>query len=118
MKNLGDKIASVATPIARALKLPCIDPVTNELRPESGCAKMRQNLNNGMTITDAVYERWFKAKQEGKKMKYQIVIIVEADKTSEATLKAEALGEVIAIQARPEPPSQAPRPPVARPASA
>lgn len=43
--RLGDIIASVATPIARALKLPCIDSATKELRPESGCAKRKAKLN-------------------------------------------------------------------------
>lgn len=43
--GLGDKIAKFATPIARALKLPCIDPKTGKLRPESGCAKRMGKLN-------------------------------------------------------------------------
>lgn len=43
--GLGDLVALVATPIARALKLPCIDPATKELRPESGCAKRKAKLN-------------------------------------------------------------------------
>ncbi len=102
----GDAIASVATPIARALKLPCIDPSTNQLRPESGCEKMRDNLNNGVTFTDAIYKRWFTAKQQGEKMKYQVVVVIEADKLTEAATKAESIGEVLGIQARPEPQQQ------------
>jgi hypothetical protein len=43
--GLGDLVSSVATPIARALKLPCIDPATRQLRPESGCAKRKALLN-------------------------------------------------------------------------
>jgi hypothetical protein len=43
--KIGDKFAAVATPIARALKLPCIDPPTKELRPESRCAKWKARLN-------------------------------------------------------------------------
>jgi hypothetical protein len=43
--GLGDKVAAVATPIARALGLPCIDPQTKDLRPESGCAKRKAKLN-------------------------------------------------------------------------
>ncbi len=103
MINLGDKIASVATPIARALKMPCIDPVTKQLRPESGCAKMRDNLNAGMSVQDAIYQRWFAAKQQGEKMKYQVSIIIEAEKLTEAAQKAEAIGDVLSIQARPSP---------------
>ncbi len=101
--KLGDAISTVATPIARALKMPCIDPETNQLRPESGCSKMRNNLNAGMSLQDAIYERWFKAKQEGEKMKYQMIIVVEADKTSEAVIKGESIGDVLSIQARPTP---------------
>jgi hypothetical protein len=44
-EGLGDKIAKIFTPIARVLKLPCVDPVTGKLRPESGCAKRRAALN-------------------------------------------------------------------------
>ncbi len=101
MNNLGDKIAAVATPIARALKLDCIDPETQQLRPESGCAKMRNNLNAGMSVQDAIYQRWFAAKQQGEKMKYQVSVVIEAEKLSEAALKAETVGEVLGIQARP-----------------
>lgn len=43
--GLGDAIAAVATPIARALKLSCIDPVTKQLRPDSGCAQRKAALN-------------------------------------------------------------------------
>ncbi len=44
-KGLGDVVASVATPIARILRLPCIDPATQQLRPESECAKHKAALN-------------------------------------------------------------------------
>ena len=43
--GLGDLVAAVATPIARALKLSCIDPATRELRPESPCAQRKAALN-------------------------------------------------------------------------
>ncbi len=43
--RLGDAIAAVATPMARALKLSCVDPETKELRPESNCAKRKAKLN-------------------------------------------------------------------------
>ncbi len=99
--RLGNAISAVATPIARALNMPCIDPETNQLRPESGCAKMRDNLNAGMSAQDAIYQRWFAAKQQGEKMKYQITVVVDAEKTSEAVVKAESIGEVLSVQARP-----------------
>ncbi len=57
----GDAIAAIAAPIARALNLPCIDPQTNQLRPDSPCAKRRDALNN---FSDAVYDSvWEKAKE-------------------------------------------------------
>jgi len=102
MKNLGDKIAFVAQPMARGIDA----ALGTNVAGCKGCKKMRENLNSGMSLTDAIYERWFKAKQKGEKMKYQIVVIIEADKTSEAVSKAEALGEVIAASARPDPPTR------------
>lgn len=66
MKNLGDKIASVATPVARTLKLPCIDPTTNELRPESPCARAKANLNSGMNLADSFYDAYFKPYKPNK----------------------------------------------------
>lgn len=43
--QFGDLVAKVATPIARALKLDCIDQVKQELKPESPCAKRKAQLN-------------------------------------------------------------------------
>jgi len=43
--GLGDLVASVATPIARALKLSCIDPATRQLREDSACARRKRWLN-------------------------------------------------------------------------
>ncbi len=101
MKNLGTRIEQ--NPIVHAIGrfTGCVDGKTNRIRPETGCAKMRDNLNAGMTVTDAIYQRWFAAKQKGGKMKYQITVIVDAEKTSEAAVKAESIGEVILVQARP-----------------
>jgi hypothetical protein len=68
---------------------------------------MRENLNQGMSLVDSIYERWFKAKQQGEKMKYQITVVIDADKFTDAVGKAEAIGEVINAQVKPAPP---PRP--------
>lgn len=43
--GLGDRIARIATPAARILRLPCIDPSTGQPKPESGCAKRKRKLN-------------------------------------------------------------------------
>ncbi len=99
MRNLGDKIAAIAQPIARG-----IDAMAGtNINGCGGCNKMRDNLNAGMTLTDAIYQRWFAAKEQGEKMKYQMTIVVDAEKVSEAATKGESIGEVIAIQPRPTP---------------
>lgn len=56
MVKLGDAIATVATPIARALDLPCIDPATNDLRPDSPCARRKQKLND---LSDALFDAFW-----------------------------------------------------------
>lgn len=43
--GLGDAVAVLATPIARVLKMDCIDQVTKKLRPESLCAKRKAAMN-------------------------------------------------------------------------
>ncbi len=102
--KLGDAIASVAQPIARR-----IDAVAGtNVAGCSGCKKMRDNLNAGMSVQDAIYQRWFAAKQQGEKMKYQMTLVVEAEKMSEAVAKAESIGDVLTIQVKPTVP---PRPP-------
>ncbi len=63
--QLGNAISSVATPIARALNLDCIDAETNDLRPESPCAKRRAALNQ---FSESVYDWLFQPKQKGENM--------------------------------------------------
>lgn len=104
--KLGDAIATVAQPIAHS-----IDAVAGtNVSGCSGCKKMREDLNSGMSVSDAIYERWFKAKLKGETMKYQITIVVDADKFSDAILKSESIGEVINAQAKPAPPTPQARP--------
>jgi hypothetical protein len=43
--GLGDAVAAVATPIAKALGLPCVNKATGQLRPDSKCAKRKGALN-------------------------------------------------------------------------
>lgn len=45
MQGAGDLVSKIATPIARTLKMGCIDKTTNDLKPESPCAKRRAALN-------------------------------------------------------------------------
>lgn len=53
-KGLGDIVSSVATPIAAALKMPCVDPATKQLRPNSLCAKRKEKLNRATEKVRAV----------------------------------------------------------------
>ena len=47
-RGLGDVVETVFKPIARALGADCIDPESQTLKPESGCAKRRDNLNKAV----------------------------------------------------------------------
>ena len=44
-RGLGDLVSTLATPIARALNMDCIDPATKQLKPESDCAERKAWLN-------------------------------------------------------------------------
>jgi hypothetical protein len=44
--GMGDVVERVAKPIAKALKLPCLDG-NGRLKPESGCARRKAALNKG-----------------------------------------------------------------------
>jgi len=50
LRGLGDLVAKLATPVAAALGLPCVDPQTKKLRPESGCAKRQSALNRAVSF--------------------------------------------------------------------
>jgi hypothetical protein len=41
----GDTVSRLAKPIARALRLSCIDPATRQLRPGSPCARVEAKMN-------------------------------------------------------------------------
>ncbi len=100
--RFGDAIATVAQPIARG-----IDAVAGtDIAGCSGCKKMRKNLNAGMSLQDAIYERWFNAKQEGEKMKYQFVVVIDEESFAKASAKAESVGEVISGQVKPVAPQR------------
>lgn len=42
--RLGDLIETIAKPVAKLLRLPCVKP-DSSLKPDSGCAKRRDKLN-------------------------------------------------------------------------
>src|SRR5215831_2381762 len=118
--KLGDAISSIATPIARALNLPCIDPETNQLRPESGCNQARIALNEGR-YADAFYDKfWPNARNQNKKetttMQFIITkqIAVEADTAEEAMSKISE-GKTISMSVNQRPQPQTQPIPIARP---
>ncbi len=98
--RLGDAIDMVAQPIAQGID----SVVGTNISGCSGCKNMRDDLNQGMSVQDAIYQRWFAAKQQGGKMKYQITVVVDAEKMSEAVLKGESIGDVLSTQVKPTPP--------------
>ncbi len=100
MKNLGTKIERIAKPVARG-----IDAIWgSDLAGCSGCGKMRDNLNAGMSVQDAIIERWFSKKLKGEKMQFQIQIVVEAEGVPQAvTPESITKGTIISVNPRPQP---------------
>jgi hypothetical protein len=110
--KLGDALSIVATPIARAIGADCIDPETQQLRPESNCAKAKQRLNNGEPFFTVMYDRFFEQRTKGEKVKYILQVEVEADDLADAMSKRSE-GKVIAGNPRPTPPVPIQRTPIA-----
>lgn len=110
MEQLGSKIAVIATPLARAFGLPCIDEETKQLRPESACND-RIYLLNQRRYAEAFYTFFRASKQNTKEkqtMQYAVVISVEADDVMDAIGKAKTdQSKIIAVNPAPQP-----RPPV------
>lgn len=87
--KLGDLVSSVATPIARAFDMPCIDPLTNQLRPESGCAKRRDALNR---FSDTLSDFWTADRQRKERGVRHMTFIV----TKQIQVEAETPEEAVA----------------------
>lgn len=112
--KLGDAVSFVATPIARALHLDCIDPETNDLRAESPCAKAKQQLNMGVPLWSVFYDRFFssnnnneKETMETNKIQFVITVAVEAESVEEALQKKNE-GKTLSVNPRPTPPAMRP----------
>jgi hypothetical protein len=116
---LGDLISSVATPIARALHMDCIDPETNDLRPESPCAKAKNQLNQGVPVWDVFYERFFGQPEKKEEKNMQIFIVqlaVEAEDVRDAVAKIPSELPIRSITPGPTaPPQNQQRPPIPQP---
>lgn len=110
--KLGDAIATVATPIARALQMPCIDPVTNQLRLDSGCAQRKEALNrlSVQSFSNTIYDLFWEPKEKGAKVQYIIVkqITVEGETPEDALSKINE-GRTIGININERPQAQGPR---------
>lgn len=61
--KLGDAVAKVATPIARVLNMDCIDPKTQQVRPDSPCNQHKVALND---FGDAVFDFFWQPKNKTK----------------------------------------------------
>ncbi len=103
MKNLGTTIETFTKPIVRG-----IDAIWgSDLSGCGGCGKMRDNLNAGMSVKDAIIERWFKNK--GENMQFQIQIVVDAEGVAQA-IEPDAIvkGTIISVTPRPQQPQNRP----------
>jgi hypothetical protein len=112
--KLGDTISVFATPIARALGMDCIDPITNELRPESPCFKAKQALNEGR-YWDAFNDRCFSKNGKHKEINmdaadevpFQIVVITNAKSVENALERFRTEGVTKSVNPIPQPPKPA-----------
>ncbi len=99
MKNLGTKIERIAKPIAKS-----IDVIWgSDLAGCSGCGKMRDNLNAGMSVQDAIIERWFKAKGEKVSMDYTLQVVVEKCEDLEEACQKAKKGQLLVVGGQPRP---------------
>jgi hypothetical protein len=66
MMKLGDAISS--NPIVHAIgrATGCVDPMTNDLRPESNCAKTRDDFNNAKYVRDYANSVLDRIRKRGK----------------------------------------------------
>lgn len=48
MRGLGDMVAKIAKPVAKLLRLDCLDNKTGDLKPKSPCAQRRDKLNKAV----------------------------------------------------------------------
>ncbi len=101
MQNLGTKIERIAKPIAKS-----IDAIWgSDLATCGGCGNMRDNLNAGMSMKDAIIERWFTAKEKGGKlsMDYTLQVVVEKCEDLEEACKKAKKGELLVVGGQPRP---------------
>lgn len=96
--KLGDKIASVAQPLARSIDTIWGSDLANCL----GCAQRRDLLNQGQYFE--AFRTFFDNKPKGDKtMQFQVQIVVEAEGVAQA-IQPEVIsgGTIISVTPRPQ----------------
>ena len=104
----GDAIATVAQPIAKAFDW----AFNTNVAGCSGCKQMQSNLNAGMPLHLAIYDRFFnKQPTENNNMQFVVTrqIAVEAETPEEAVAKI-ADGQTISLSVNPRPQPMVQRP--------
>jgi hypothetical protein len=86
----GDVIASVAQPIAKVSDY----FLGTDLQNCAGCNKMKTNLNAGMSLADAFYDRFWPTKQ--KMENKQEIEEIEYTAVIQVSVKAKTIGEAFA----------------------
>jgi hypothetical protein len=117
----GDSIAVIAQPIAKTIDY----FLGTDIQNCTGCKKMQNNLNAGMSFRDAIYDRFWPSSnnnhQEENNMQFIITkqIAVEAETPEEAFTKiSEGATISLSVNARLQPgqmPGQVPPRPVTSP---
>jgi hypothetical protein len=107
MMKIGDRIASIAQPLARSIAAIWGSDLVNCL----GCAQRRDLLNENRYL-DA-FRTFFDSKQptEENKMQFQVQIVVEAEGVAQAiTPEIISQGTIISVTPRPQQPQAGVRP--------
>ena len=93
----GDAVATIAQPIARTIDY----LLKTNVAGCNGCKGMQNNLNQGMSLADAVIARWFSNKQQtGGILMGQPYVINEQTVIEDANSPADAIAKKIAGEGR------------------
>jgi hypothetical protein len=100
LMRTGDVIATITQPVAKGFDY----FFGTDIQNCSGCHQMQTNLNSGMNLADAFYDRFWPQLEEGS-MLYIVTkqIQVEAETPEEAVAKmAEGQTVGLSVNARPQ----------------
>lgn len=109
----GDAIATVAQPIARGIDY----LFGTDIEHCSGCKRMQNNLNAGMSFAGAIYDRFWHSDNNNKEttimdeeIQFQIIVAVKAKSVEDALARYKTEGATISVTPRPQPPLQRQQP--------